>query len=190
MTQNFSDLTGKILIATPFTMEGNVFHKSLIYVAKHSPDGSIGLIFNRPVRSAPANNLFSKADSNFDFNNLELNIHIGGPVEVERGFFLHSSEYDRNLLFNPNQGALAVSSNEQILQDIANGAGPKNSIFIVGYTGWGEGQLEFELENNLWIITEPDQELMFSESDCDKWTKALGAVGVSSDYFIPFVATS
>lgn len=189
MDQNFSDLTGKILIASPFAMEGNVFHKSLIYVIKHANEGSIGLIFNRPVRSALANNLFNKVDANFNFDNLELNIHIGGPVEVERGFFLHSSEYDKNLLFNPNQGELAVSSNVQILQDIATGIGPKNSLFIVGYTGWGSGQLDFELEHNLWIIADPDKELIFSENDSDKWTKALNIVGVSSNDFIPFVAT-
>ncbi len=189
MDQNFSDLTGKILIASPFAMEGNVFHKSLIYVIKHANEGSIGLIFNRPVRSALANNLFNKVDANFNFDNLELNIHIGGPVEVERGFFLHSSEYDKNLLFNPNQGELAVSSNVQILQDIATGIGPKNSLFIVGYTGWGSGQLDFELENNLWIIADPDKELIFSENDSDKWAKALNIVGVSSNDFIPFVAT-
>lgn len=188
MDQNFSDLTGKILIASPFAMEGNVFHKSLIYVVKHANEGSIGLIFNRPVRSALANNLFNKVDANFNFDNLELNIHIGGPVEVERGFFLHSSEYDKNLLFNPNQGELAVSSNVQILQDIATGIGPKNSLFIVGYTGWGSGQLDFELEHNLWIIADPDKELIFSENDSDKWTKALNIVGVSSNDFIPFVA--
>ncbi len=187
--QNFSDLTGKILIASPFAMEGNVFHKSLIYVIKHANEGSIGLIFNRPVRSALANSLFNKVDTNFNFDDLELNIHIGGPVEVERGFFLHSSEYDKNLLFNPNQGELAVSSNVQILQDIATGIGPKNSIFIVGYTGWGSGQLDFELENNLWIIADPDKELIFSENDSDKWAKALNIVGVSSNDFIPFVAT-
>ncbi len=189
MDQNFSDLTGKILIASPFAMEGNVFHKSLIYVIKHANEGSIGLIFNRPVRSALANNLFNKIDTNFNFDNLELNIHLGGPVEVERGFFLHSSEYDKNLLFNPNQGELAVSSNVQILQDIATGIGPKNSIFIVGYTGWGSGQLDFELENNFWIIADPDKELIFSENDSDKWAKALNIVGVSSNDFIPFVAT-
>ena len=84
---------------------------------------------------------------------------------------------------------MAVSSNVQILQDIATGIGPKNSLFIVGYTGWGSGQLDFELEHNLWIIADPDKELIFSENDSDKWAKALNIVGVSSNDFIPFVAT-
>ena len=135
------------------------------------------------------NNLFNKLDTDLNFDNLELNIHIGGPVEVERGFFLHSSDYKENLLFHPNQGELAVSSNVKILQNIAAGNGPKNSIFIVGYTGWGTGQLDFELENNLWIVSDPDQELIFSGNDSTKWAKALNIVGVSSNYFIPFAAT-
>lgn len=187
--QNFLNLTGKILIATPFAMEGNVFHKSLIYVIKHSDQGAIGLIFNRPVKNALANNLFNKFGENFDVKDLELDIHIGGPVEVERGFFLHSSEYDKNLLFKADQEAIAVSSNVQILKDIANGIGPKNSIFIVGYTGWESGQLDFELANNLWIVAEPDPVLMFAENSKDKWSTALNVLGISFNDFAPTPAT-
>ena len=98
--QDFSNLTGKILIASPFAMEGNVFHKSLIYVIKHTNEGSVGLIFNHPINNAPANTLFKKIDSKINTGDLNLDIHLGGPVEVERGFFLHTGEYNKNLLFN------------------------------------------------------------------------------------------
>jgi putative transcriptional regulator len=178
--QDFSNLTGKILIASPFAMEGNVFHKSLIYVIKHTNEGSVGLIFNHPINNAPANSLFKKIDSKINTGDLNLDIHLGGPVEVERGFFLHTSEYNKNLLFNPAQSDLAVSSNAQILQDIADGTGPQNSIFIVGYTGWSAGQIEFELEHNLWLISEPNHDLIFLESPEDKWSKALATLGISS----------
>ena len=80
---------------------------------------------------------------------------------MERGFFLHTNEYNKNLLFNPINDGLAVSSNLQIIQDISNGVGPKQSLFIIGYTGWGADQLEFELENNLWIVSEPNLDLIF-----------------------------
>jgi putative transcriptional regulator len=178
--QDFSNLTGKILIASPFAMEGNVFHKSLIYVIKHTNEGSVGLIFNHPINNAPANSLFKKIDSKINTGDLNLDIHLGGPVEVERGFFLHTSEYNKNLLFNPAQSDLAVSSNAQILQDIADGTGPQNSIFIIGYTGWSAGQIEFELEHNLWLISEPNHDLIFLESPEDKWSKALATLGISS----------
>lgn len=182
--QDFSNLTGKILIASPFAMEGNVFHKSLIYVIKHTNEGSVGLIFNHPVNNAPANTLFKKIDSNINTGDLDLDIHLGGPVEVERGFFLHTGEYTKNLLFNPADSNLAVSSNAQILQDIANGTGPQNSIFIIGYTGWSAGQLEFELENNLWLISEPDHGLIFLEDVEEKWGKALAMLGISANDFV------
>jgi putative transcriptional regulator len=184
--QNFSSLTGKILIARPFAMEGNVFHKSLIYVAKHTEEGAIGFIFNHPVKSALAKSLFNKIEDDFNIRNLELNIHIGGPVEVERGFFLHSGEYDNNLLFKPEYiDQIAISSNVQILKDLSRGSGPRNSIFVVGYTGWGKNQLEFELEKNLWISAEPDHNLIFSENNTDKWLLALRMLGLSYNDFIP-----
>lgn len=182
--QDFSNLTGKILIASPFAMEGNVFHKSLIYVIKHTSEGSVGLIFNHPVNNAPANTLFKKIDTNINTDNLNLDIHLGGPVEIERGFFLHTGEYTKNLLFNPADSNLAVSSNSQILQDIADGTGPQKNIFIIGYTGWSAGQLEFELENNLWLIAEPNHDLIFEENPKDKWGKALATLGISTNDFV------
>ena len=182
--QNFSNLTGKILIASPFAMAGNVFHKSLIYVIKHTDEGSIGLIINRPINNTPAKNEFGNIQG-IDIQNFNLDIHIGGPVEIERGFFLHSSDYNKNLLFHPDQGELAVSSNIEILRDIVNGMGPKNSIFSIGYTGWGKGELELELENNLWIIAYANLDLIFSKDNVNKWSNALSTLGISSNYFIP-----
>jgi len=142
------------------------------------------LIFNHPVNNAPANTLFKKIDTNINTDDLNLDIHLGGPVEVERGFFLHTGEYTKNLLFNPADSNLAVSSNSQILQDIADGTGPQKNIFIIGYTGWSAGQLEFELENNLWLIAEPDHDLIFEEKPKDKWSKALATLGISTNDFV------
>lgn len=183
--QDFSNLTGKILIASPYAMEGNVFCKSLIYVVHHTPNGSVGLIFNHLIKNTPASSLFKKMKMDSDINNLNLEIYLGGPVEMERGFFLHSSEYEKNLLFKPAAGDLAVSSNLEILQDIAGGSGPRKNMFIVGYTGWEAGQMEFELENNLWIVAEPDQDLIFSGNSEGKWSIALNKIGVNKNDFIP-----
>ena len=106
--QDFSNLTGKILIASPFAMQGNVFHKSLIYVIKHTDEGSVGLIFNHPINNASANSLFKKMDSKISTDDLRLDIHLGGPVEVERGFFLHTGEYNKNILFDLRETNMMV----------------------------------------------------------------------------------
>jgi putative transcriptional regulator len=184
--KEFHNLTGKVLIASPYTMQGNVFHKSVIYVVHHGPEGSVGLIVNYPVNSMPIESLFKKIEINIDLSELNLEVNLGGPVDIERGFFLHTSEYDKNLLFKPkdNEG-LAVSSNVEILKDIASGLGPKNAMFFVGYTGWNAGQMEFEIENNLWIISEPDQDLIFSPDLAHKWNHALDRLGISNAYFSP-----
>jgi len=123
-------------------------------------------------------------DNNLDNidNDLTIPVYLGGPIELERGFFLHSNDYDRNVLFQFHDN-LAVSSNVEILKDIYLGSGPKNSLFIIGYTGWSAGQLEFELENNLWIISDYDQSLIFSNSPEQKWHKALNCLGVDNAYF-------
>ncbi len=186
---NFSNLTGKILIATPFAMEGNIFHKSLIYVVKHTEEGSIGFIVNHPIQNAPAENMFKRIDASINISDMNLEINIGGPVEVERGFFMHSAEYNKNLLFSTPECNLAISSNSEILRDISEGNGPERSMFIIGYTGWGPGQMEFELESNLWIIAEPDHDLIFSGDPTKKWPKALGMAGVSKGDFVPMMAS-
>lgn len=185
ITQDFSNLTGKILIASPYTMEGNVFHQSLIYVVHHNAEGAVGFIFNRLVNNAPASNLFKQLDPDIDISMLNLEIHIGGPVELERGFFLHSADYDKNLLFKAEGSNIAVSSNLEILKDITGGKGPASNMFVIGYTGWSSGQMELEMQNNLWIVLEPDNELIFGIDNSNKWIKALARLGIDSTDFIP-----
>lgn len=182
----FSNLTGKVLIATPFAMQGNVFYKSLIYVIRHCAEGSIGLIFNHPVKNTYAENLFKRLENDTKVADLKLNLHLGGPVEIERGFFLHTNELrTKDVLFNSKNANLAVSSSTNIVKDIANGSGPEDSIFIMGYTGWNPGGLESEIENGLWVVAEPDHDIVFSKDSSDKWNKALSSVGISASEFIP-----
>ena len=184
--QNFDNLSGKILIASPFVLFGDVFHRSIIYVLSHTKDGSVGLIVNHLVNKVKFKALFQIIKNNsFDNNkkdDLTIPVYLGGPVELERGFFLHSNDYDKNVLFNFHDN-LAVSSNIEILEDIYAGIGPKDSLFVIGYTGWEAGQLELELENNLWIISDYDQSLIFSNSPEQKWHKALDHLGIANTCF-------
>lgn len=188
--QDFSNLTGKILIASPYAMENNIFHQSLVYMVHHSAEGSIGFIVNRPLsNSISLKNLLKKIDSNIDSALLDLDILVGGPLELERGFFLHSAEYNKNLLFKPENSDLAVSSNIEILKDITAGIGPKLNIFTIGYTGWSAGQIEFEIQNNLWIVAEANKELIFGAETSSKWINSLTALGIDSADFTPNLAS-
>jgi len=188
--QDFSNLTGKILIASPYTMENNIFHQSLVYIVHHSTEGSVGFIINRPINNGISlKSLLKKIDSNIDLSLLNLEILIGGPLELERGFFLHSAEYDKNLLFKPENSDLAVSSNIEILKDITIGVGPKLNMFTIGYTGWSAGQIDFEIQNNLWIVAEPDKDLIFGAESSSKWLNALINLGIDSSDFSPHLGS-
>ena len=187
--EDFSNLTGKILIASPYTMEDNIFYQSIVYIVHHSDQGSVGFLVNRLIKNPPVNNLFKKAEFKLDLNLLNLKIHIGGPLELERGFFLHSAEYNKNLLFKLENSELAVSSNIEILKDITSGSGPKHSIFAIGYTGWGAGQLELEIQNNLWLLSEPDYDIIFGDDHTTKWSNALAKLNIDDTGFVPYVAS-
>ena len=129
-----------------------------------------------------------ETEPNIDLSLLNLEIHVGGPLELERGFFLHSAEYGKNLLFKPENSDLAVSSNIEILKDITTGAGPKLNMFTIGYTGWNAGQIEFEIQNNLWIVAEPDKDLIFGTDASSKWLNAFINLDIDSSDFVPHLA--
>ncbi|HJD55464.1 MAG TPA: YqgE/AlgH family protein [Rickettsia endosymbiont of Pyrocoelia pectoralis] len=177
----FQNLSGKTLVATPYVIEKGIYHKSLIYMLSHTEEGAIGLIFNRLVNHIDLKSFFKI--KNDDINNpIMVPIYLGGPVEHEKGFFLHSADYNKNLLLD-FQNDLAVSSNLEIPEDIALGQGPKNSLLIVGYTGWKAGQLEEELEKNLWLVMDCDKEFIFGDNPENKWHNALKHLGIDEMHF-------
>ncbi|MCC8369054.1 YqgE/AlgH family protein [Rickettsia endosymbiont of Polydrusus tereticollis] len=177
----FYNLSGKTLVATPYVIKEGMFHKSLIYMLSHTKEGAIGLIFNRLVNYIEFKSFFKIKSDAID-DNVMIPIYLGGPVEHERGFFLHSNDYDKNLLLQ-FQNDLAVSSNSEISEDIAFGKGPKDSLFIVGYTAWKAGQLEQELENNLWLIMDCDKDFIFADHPENKWSDALKHLGIDEVHF-------
>lgn len=173
--KNYKNLTGKVLVATPYAMKGNIFYKSLIYVAHHNEEGAIGLIVNHSVASNPSllsRALIAKKDVDL--------VHLGGPLEPERGFFLHTNDYNQNILFESQEAGIAVSSNQEIMTNIQNNQGPKQHLFIAGYTGWVANQLEEEMVDNLWLASEPDHEIIFNKNDDYKWTKSFYNLGFSA----------
>lgn len=188
--EEFSDLTGKVLVATPFTMEGNMFHKSLIYVARHGIGGAVGLIFNRLAKNNQSKELFQKLDSNIKISRADIDTHIGGPIDSDHGFFLHTNDYDvesQGYKSEDSRG-LSVSSDPQILSDIMNDKGPKNTIFTLGYTGWEAGQIEDEIEKNLWIVTNPINDIIFMKDLEKKWSAYLKYLGIFEENFMPHLA--
>ncbi len=179
---SLSSLTGKMLVANPYCSFGDIFDKSVIYIASHSQDGAVGMIVNKFISRLGIKKLYRISDEEIIVDqDVEKNIFIGGPVEPERSFVLHSADYIKNAIFTENPD-VAVSSNLSVIKDILKGSGPNQSSIILGYTGWGENQLEQEIENNYWLILDADQRIIFEEDNSYKWKSAIEKFGIDPCY--------
>ncbi|MGI4775382.1 MAG: YqgE/AlgH family protein [Janthinobacterium lividum] len=183
-SKDFDNLSGKILIASPYVLYEDIFHKSLIYMISHTENGSVGVIVNHPINQVPVKILLKAFNSNLADNTEETSvpIYLGGPIELDKAILLHSDDYDKKPLFQL-QNNLAVSSNPKIIGDIIQGKGPSNSLFVVGYTVWKSGELETEIGNNFWIASECDQGLIFAQENDNKWQMALKKLGIENSQF-------
>lgn len=177
MPDTMLDLTGKLLIAMP-GMSDPRFAGAVIFIAAHSADGAMGLIVNKPAEGVALSDVLEHLSDRAVPNQSALGVHRGGPVEVERGFVLHSDEYRSALQTLAIEGGFALTATLDILEDIATGAGPSRALLMLGYAGWGPGQLEAELGMNGWLTCDADMELIFDLEDAAKWAAAVSSLGV------------
>lgn len=171
-------LAGKMLVSTPYMEGGTCFSKTIIYVLTHNATGTLGIIVNRVITSVKADFIFNSLDLDLDTSAFNPPIYFGGPVESEKGIIIHSNEYQNKILMELNN-SLALSSNVTILKDIAEGNGPVHNLLALGYTGWAPGQLEKEIKDNVWIILNYDQDLIFNDNNDEKWDLAIRSLGIS-----------
>lgn len=171
------DLTGQILIAMP-GMGDPRFEHSVVFMCAHTDEGAMGLIINKPAEELALKDVLDQLDISPDSKTAQQPVHFGGPVETARGFVLHTGEYRSRLQTLEVAQAFGMSATVDILEDIAQGQGPREALVMLGYSGWGPGQLEGEIAQNGWLTGEATPELVFGADDSEKWTKALGAMGI------------
>lgn len=177
MPQDTLDLTGKLLIAMP-GMGDPRFATSVIFMAAHSAEGAMGLIVNKPADGVALADVLEQLSEQTEPDQSALGVHRGGPVEMERGFVLHSDEYQSALQTLAISGGFALTATLDILEDIASGKGPARALLMLGYAGWGPGQLEAELAMNGWLTCDADKELIFDLEDAAKWAAAVSSLGI------------
>ena len=171
-------LAGKMLIASP-AMGDPRFDHTLIYMCAHSEEGAMGLIVNKPSQDVDMGDLLAQLKIDRTPEAGRIRVHFGGPVEMGRGFVLHSDDFETPGVTQKLQQGLALTATVEVLRAIARGRGPERAILALGYAGWSPGQLEAELQANGWLSCPGDPELVFGDEDEGKWAAALGAIGVS-----------
>lgn len=171
------DLTGKLLIAMP-GMGDPRFENSVVFLCSHSDEGAMGLIVNKPAADIGLAELLEQLDIRVKAVGMNQPVHFGGPVEAGRGFVLHSPDYGSQIHTLQVTDEVGMTATIDVLEDIGRGAGPKNALMLLGYAGWGPGQLESEIKQNGWLTTEASAALIFNTPDSEKWCAALKTLGV------------
>ena len=170
-------LAGRMIIAMPNIGDPR-FERSVIYLFAHEDSGAMGLIVNRMTEDVSFSELLSQLELEQTDDAHEVPVRFGGPVEMERGFVLHSPDYHRAEATLKVDGDISMTATVDVLRAMATGSGPQKALFALGYAGWGPGQLEQEIRQNGWLHCNADQELVFGELDETKWARALAKIGV------------
>ncbi|MBO9123023.1 MULTISPECIES: YqgE/AlgH family protein [unclassified Rhizobium] len=175
---------GQFLIAMPGVSDSN-FARTVIYVCAHSDAGAMGFIINRSQELSFTDVLMHLDMIKSDEAILmpppsgDLSIQTGGPVESGRGFVLHSDDYlcDSSI---PVSDDICMTATLDIIRAIAKGEGPKRATMLLGYAGWGAGQLEAEIASNGWLNCPANDALIFDPNLDDKYERALAGMGISA----------
>ena len=173
-------LQGYFLLSTS-KMPDPRFQEKLIYMCGHNEEGAIGLVVNNPLADVTLDEILLSADIPVpDF--LLPPVYIGGPVEVGSGFILYSADYQATSQLEVSS-TVCLSSDPQILRDIAENKGPNHYMFMLGYAGWGPGQLENELTDNGWLTLPAEDKVIFDAPDAEKWKIAAQKYGIDITTF-------
>lgn len=173
-----SDLTGMMLIAMP-GMPDPRFEHSVVYMCSHSKDGAMGLIINKPAPDITLGALAEQLDMTAIPQRENVSVHFGGPCELGRGFVLHSLDYRSDMATLEVTETLGMTATLDVLEAIAQGQGPRDWRVVLGYAGWGPGQLENEIMENGWLTCPGVPEIIFERPTPDIWESALQSIGVS-----------
>jgi putative transcriptional regulator len=171
-----TSLAGHLLVAMP-QMEDQRFARSVVYLCAHNAEGAMGIVVNKLLDELTWPKLMTQLGIESTEPAPAKPVHFGGPVEIGRGFVLHSADYvESNTLVVG--GNVALTATLEILRAIGRGGGPKQSLLALGYAGWGAGQLDAELQANGWLSVDSDESIVFDPNLGDKWQRAFAKLGV------------
>ena len=188
------NLTHHFLIAMPGVRDAQ-FARSVVYVCEHNERGTLGLIVNKPS-DITLSQLFDKLDLPLQRADLATQpVLQGGPVQTDRGFVLHevvhasavegtqqAQEQDETLYASTLRipGGLEMTTSKDVLEALATGGGPQRLLITLGYSAWGEGQLESELRENAWLTVGADLAVLFDTPVSERYDRALALLGLQS----------
>lgn len=181
--KTIGSLRNHFLVAMP-SLTDSSFARSVVYICEHSSEGAMGLIINQQL-DIPAKAIFDQLDLEYKNKYGNRLIFDGGPVQQDRGFILHRTceqSWESTVEIGED---ISLTASKDILGDIAQGSGPKDSLITLGYSSWGAGQLEDELKQNSWLTIPADSAIIFNTDCAHRAEAAVSSIGIDLDMLSP-----
>ena len=169
-------LKGQFLIAMPGMADPN-FYQTVTFICEHTIEGSLGIVINRIHSSLSGKDIFNELELESGIDAVSIPIHIGGPVNTGQIFLIHGPPFDWEGCFQVSS-SIAMSNTLDILSALSKGAGPKSFLISLGCAGWGPGQLESEIKQNIWLTSAVFEEIIFAIPVEARWQAAVENLGI------------
>ena len=155
------------------------FLRSVVYMVAHDSEGAMGFIINKCAEGLSLDDILKDMPETVAKTGLvNLPVYVGGPVQNDRGFVLHTSDYEKTHNTLSQELPIALTQSADVLVDAAHGRGPEKMRLFLGYAGWGPGQIEGELQDNAWLVCDANIAEIFTSQSDDLYEKCVAAMGI------------
>jgi putative transcriptional regulator len=173
-----SQLAPGFLVAAPSLLDPN-FKRSVVLLVDHRTEGSLGFVVNRPAQVELRAMLSQLGLSISESQKVQSPVLVGGPVAPQTGWIVfeqgQSATNDDVVRISDR---LAVSASRDLLEALVVREGPERMLLVLGYTGWGPGQLDSEIAQGAWIPVDFDERIVFDTPFEDRWSSTLRILGI------------
>jgi putative transcriptional regulator len=175
-----SQLAPGFLVAAPALLDPN-FKRSVVLLVDHRPEGSLGFVVNRPAQ-VELHTMLERLGLTLPPGAASdaSNVLVGGPVAPHTGWIVF--EQDDTVSTNEDivrvSERLGVTASRDLLAGLAARTGPERMLLVLGYSGWGPGQLDSEIAQGAWIPVDFDERIVFDTPFEDRWSSALRILGI------------
>ncbi|MEN9856066.1 MAG: hypothetical protein RLZZ157_1192 [Pseudomonadota bacterium] len=171
-------LVGRFLIATP-SLEDRRFRRSVVLVCDHDEDHAMGIVLNRAMPKLTLPTLLDQLGIECTIKFPRAPVLDGGPCQPDRGFVIHTDDWESDESSLSITAGISLTATRDVLQAMAQGNRPSRAALALGYSGWNGGQLEAEIKDNAWLVTDCDPETIFNSANIkSKWEAAYAKLGL------------
>lgn len=155
------------------------FKHAVILLCMHTPEAAMGLVINKLKTDIVLGDVLEHLGVEAPEPIQNRSVLDGGPVKPDRGYVLHSQDFDAGEATQLVTDRLRLTATREVLEALGDeGAAPERFVLALGYAGWGPGQLEGELQANAWLISDPDDDIIFGDAHDKKWVRAIRTLGI------------